>query len=323
MIAVTYPKIEYVEVFYPNGVKRLNPILSKEFITEAYLILNLSREVLCTHYSISQKVFHNSYTWWFSKEERKLIGGKKIALAQCTRNSNKHNLGKPTTLLPFETLQKYLSLNYSLDKMAYEFGVAPQTVRNNLEYLGLANELVKGGIPYKQLLTIKSLDSLLGLGILDKVTSFNNGNIDISVLDDLVLAEQHVESIKDDLRWLLKSLKHRFNRAGLSTESYNLPGSRLNSTVKNLLCELGYKVTCEFRLEGKIFDFRLISEGVLIEVDSEYYHASEVELTNDRLKNEIALKNNYRLLRLAIGKDKKEAIRKKLITCLDQLKLKV
>jgi very-short-patch-repair endonuclease len=65
----------------------------------------------------------------------------------------------------------------------------------------------------------------------------------------------------------------------------------------------GNSITHSFELEHKIFDFKL-GKKILIELDGEYWHGSEYSIKNDKLKNEIALRNGYVLIRISDKKVK-------------------
>jgi very-short-patch-repair endonuclease len=60
----------------------------------------------------------------------------------------------------------------------------------------------------------------------------------------------------------------------------------------------GNSIIHSFELEHKIFDFKL-GKKILIELDGEYWHNFEQSKINDKLKNEIALKNGYVLIRIS------------------------
>lgn len=60
----------------------------------------------------------------------------------------------------------------------------------------------------------------------------------------------------------------------------------------------GNSVIHSFELEHKIFDFKL-GKKILIELDGEYWHSFDYSIKNDKLKNEIALRNGYILIRIS------------------------
>ena len=51
-----------------------------------------------------------------------------------------------------------------------------------------------------------------------------------------------------------------------------------------------------FKLENKLYD-AIIFNNILLEYDGSHYHKTEEQVNNDKTKNEIALKNNYAILR--------------------------
>lgn len=321
----TYPRIEWVDVLTSKGVKRLNPVLSREFIQAAYVDMNLSRVSLAEVYGISEKVFHNSYWHWFTAEERKVIGGTKIKLAQTTKNSNRHNTGKLKVVLDQEILNTYLDNKYSLERMARELKVAPQTVKANLEYYGLAKKLIIGGIDYKTVLTVRSLDTIIGTTLLTKLENLNNRDVTLAckeeIIEELLSMETSLSTLRQDLASLVRSTKYRLESMGHNADKLKLPSSKLNSIVKSILIELGYKVTGEFKIEDKYFDFLFDNTKILLEVDSGQYHSHPIHISNDKIKTELAESKGYTLIRLPVGKDKRTTIKNKLESCLKNLRL--
>lgn len=86
------------------------------------------------------------------------------------------------------------------------------------------------------------------------------------------------------------SLKNFLKSAGTSdaeTEFYNV-----------LKFYFGKSIRHHFTLENKIYDY-ILCEKVLIEFDGKYWHSSECAIKNDKEKDEIALKNNYHILRIS------------------------
>ncbi len=53
----------------------------------------------------------------------------------------------------------------------------------------------------------------------------------------------------------------------------------------------------QFKLERKVYDF-LLFDKLIIEYDGNYWHEKEVALKNDEIKTEIAIRNNYEILRV-------------------------
>lgn len=86
--------------------------------------------------------------------------------------------------------------------------------------------------------------------------------------------------------------------------------SRLEKLFEELLIIENISYTKQFRLENKLFDFK-ISDKFLVEVDGDFFHANPNKwptgpihsiqintVKNDKQKNEIATNNGYTLIRV-------------------------
>lgn len=93
-------------------------------------------------------------------------------------------------------------------------------------------------------------------------------------------------------------------------EFLNKNGSKLENKFKNILDELKLQYKRQKRIGRKVFDFHILYTNILIEVDGNWHHANpktndmnnlhrlqENVIQNDKLKNEIAARNGYELLR--------------------------
>lgn len=317
-----YPELEWITIPHAKNKNATRKLLSKAFIEKAYIELELSRLSLCDHYGVSDKVFTMSYWYHYNVDERRAIGNRKIALAQRTKNSNRHNTGTPRVILDKDILLSMLEKRYALERMGRELAVAPQTVRANLEYHKIADMLVRGGVPYEIVLAAKAIDFLAGTNILEAAERFNlspNKEEIEETLKQLVEANNTLTSLQNSLRVLRKRLYARAGNVGADASKYKLPTTKLNATCNKILVDLGYTPIVEFELEGKYYDFKL-TDKVLLEIDSEIYHSSTEDIANDEVKNRIALDNGYKLLRVVVGKDKETTIKNKLIQCLNNLK---
>jgi len=322
-----YPTPKY-EIAYAYDGHRFRDmrILTKEYLQEVYVDTGLTRKQMFKELKISEHMLHCSYIHWYSAEERKIIGGRKISAAQRINNSNKINTGVPRVLIPVDVLQGYLDAKHSLEKMSRLLNLAPQTIRANLKHHRLIDQLVKMGVPYERVIAAKSLDSFIGTNILRglEVVNVDLFSEDVKVtLRDLVYAEQALTSMKHTIKHIRTGVMARFAARGVKLTDYKLPGSTLNSTVKLLLTELGYDVVVEFEVRGKFYDFKFKRYKLLLEIDTPYYHNTEEQLDNDKLKTKIAKENGYMLLRVCTDKkDKKITLKRKLEACLAPLRLK-
>lgn len=77
-------------------------------------------------------------------------------------------------------------------------------------------------------------------------------------------------------------------------------------TLLNLVKDIDYRF--QFDFEGKLFDFYLIKQKVLIEVDGDFYHCNENThelkydiqrntIKNDEIKNQLCIDKKIKLLR--------------------------
>lgn len=94
----------------------------------------------------------------------------------------------------------------------------------------------------------------------------------------------------------------------MKTSQRNTP-SKLETSFKSVLTKLNIDFECQFDIEGLNYDFHILNTNVLIEVDGDFWHSNplyykepiyEVQKHNfkhDLIKNDIAIRNNYTLLR--------------------------
>jgi len=322
---ISYPEIEYTteNIFFQNKESTAK-LLTKSFLQKTYVDLKMSFDDLKRVYGLNYKIFYKSYTHWFTKKERKIIGGGKISISQKTRNSNRCNTGKLRVELDKNLLQEYLDKKFSLEKMAQLCKVAPQTVKANLEFHNLTEQLVKFGLDYERFIAIEAIDNLFGTNILKGLEISNTDLLNPLVensLKEILNAEIRITQMRATLQRIRLLLMAKFRSRKIPMNSYNLPGSRTNSLVKDVLEEMGFNNFAEFQIENKVYDFKLIDYNILLEIDTDYYHSTEKELANDIFKNELAINNGYTLLRVKLGKsDKRITIKNKIEKCLSCLK---
>ena len=73
----------------------------------------------------------------------------------------------------------------------------------------------------------------------------------------------------------------------------------------------GNDLKSQFKLEGKIYDF-ILNDSLLIEFDGDYWHSLEKNIKNDKIKDQIALENGYKIFRVKESKAKDIEILKKI-----------
>jgi very-short-patch-repair endonuclease len=324
---IKYPEIEYYkgEVYNADGSRSNRTYLTRKFIEESYIKAGMSFDQIKEHYKISYKIFYLSYKQWFSLQERKKIGGGKIAISQKNRNSNRFNAGKPRVLLQEKKLQEYISKKYAIEKMAFLEKVAPQTIKRNLEYYHITEEIVKYGIDYERVITASAIDNILGTNILKGIAQ-SNIDIDATEVDqalrDIREAHLRLEEMQNTLRRIRQSLIGKYSRRNkVPVNRYNIPTSRTNKLVYSILKELEYEPECEYNIKDRFYDFYIKELETLIEIDAEGYHITEDQLKNDIYKNNLAKDAGYKLLRITISKsDKRVTIKRKIEICINQLK---
>lgn len=77
--------------------------------------------------------------------------------------------------------------------------------------------------------------------------------------------------------------------------------SSIEIAISKLLDSMGQTHRQQYRLEKFEYDFYLPSPNVLIECDGDYWHERPEQKNRDKIKNAIAKKNGYKLLRLRQG----------------------
>lgn len=64
-------------------------------------------------------------------------------------------------------------------------------------------------------------------------------------------------------------------------------------------CHFGIILEREFELQNKFFDAQY--NDIIIEVDSDYWHKSKRQRANDIRKNDIAIRNGYKIYRFKVN----------------------
>ena len=327
MKVTEYPEIEYYKgkTIKEDGKECRRTYLTKEFIDKTYIQLGMSFDQIKEYYRISYKIFYYSYKKWYTVQDRKKIGGGKIAISQRNRNSNRFNAGKPKQVIPKDILLNYIEKKYSIEKMACLQKVAPQTVKKNLEYYEITKDIVKYGVDYERVITAKAIDEILGTNIMKGIEKANTDILSPEVeqmLEDINIAQLRLNQLILTLKKTRLCIMGRFSRRGLApSKTYKLPTSQTNKLAYDILEELEYEAECEYQIENKFYDFRIIDTNILIEIDAEGYHRTEAQISNDVYKTELARKKGYKILRVVTSKnDKRVTLKRKIETCIKQLK---
>lgn len=96
----------------------------------------------------------------------------------------------------------------------------------------------------------------------------------------------------------------------LMSDNYSGKTSKTEEIMKLILDDLGIKYIHQVAIEGKIYDF-LVYDKIILEVDGHFHHADPRDfpngpqypiqirtVENDKIKNEIANRLGYRLIRI-------------------------
>lgn len=128
-----------------------------------------------------------------------------------------------------------------------------------------------------------------------------------------------VFNLKINKNYLSLYLKDNFNATDLKKiKFYN--SSQIEVEFLNVLrFYFGDSIKHSFELDGKIFDYKLGGK-ILIELDGVYWHSKLRAIKNDLIKNEIAKKNNYCLIRISDKEVKNLAFLNKIKEIYEKLK---
>ena len=329
MIQITeYPPLEKIKIFTEaaNGKPIIRELLTRDFLQKTYVDLNFGIDELLKIYGITYSVFYKAYIHWFTKEERKKIGGTKIAKSQVVNNSNNKNTGIPRKLLSKSVLQELLDKKYALEKISKILAVAPQTVTRSLRYYKLDHLLIRSGINYDTYLFAQKIDKMFGTNVsigIEEISKnvysdiVNNSLTDlVNILSEISVIEQGIKKIKRNFLWKIN--KEKSHKDGL----YNFPTSLVNKKVFSIIKELGIDVACEYKIENRSFDFIIKNTKFLLEIDPTFTHSSIESIENDSYKNELAKKHGYTVIRIKLKNDEGfNSIKTKLTECFYNLKL--
>lgn len=119
--------------------------------------------------------------------------------------------------------------------------------------------------------------------------SIDQGNYSFA-LDSLEKANKETYNLKEAIRKVIKHVRHGGGRRGLKI---NLVSNALEHKVSKILDELGLVYLPSYKIENRVYDFRIIGYKILIEVDGRY-HTPEADLPKDKL----AKRRGYLLIRI-------------------------
>ena len=124
---------------------------------------------------------------------------------------------------------------------------------------------------------------------------------------------EHIEKIKADRKKYWGQQIHRdeqrHRRVKYMTESLTKNESKLEKEFKKILDTLNIDYQFQYVVSGYNYDFYLPDKNILIEVDGDWWHCNpklniipihdsqKHTVAHDRIKNEVAKKNNFQLLR--------------------------
>ena len=163
-----------------------------------------------------------------------------------------------------------------------------------------------------------------------KIQQFHWNNKNVPTIDTLILTNIYNFIKKHPNTFSLPNLRTKFNLKESRHVLYkglcdNYDKNEIDKFLKfgvvskpemNFFFILSYyfgqkNISKQFKLNRKVYDFKL-GNKILIEYDGEYWHSTDKAKENDKIKDEIAIKEGYTLFRIKEKEEKDIEILKKI-----------
>ena len=140
-------------------------------------------------------------------------------------------------------------------------------------------------------------------------------------IDDEILLNTYLFLKKEKNKYTLKEVIEKFEIDTTELVLYKRLKENFGKEIMDELLRLGISSKPEvefynvlkyffgndlkksFRLEGKVYDF-ILKNKLLIEFDGEYWHSLLKNIDNDKLKDDIAVRNGYKIFRVKDSQSK-------------------
>lgn len=299
-------------------------VIKKAFFDAHYTTQNIGREEFCKKFKgISLRTIHQTYKYFYTKEERKKIQSTKIAMKQRISNSNAKNTGTLRKPLSKEQLESFMSLGYTKEKIAKLLNVAPQTVEANINFYGIIKPKFYG---YEKLLLPSDIDDLGTLGEflgIDILSEFKKAPSDRDAETMLSTLCTFSESL---VRYniLINRVKRRLYDHPCTKDvlvRHRKAGSQVNSIFGSVFKAEGYSVAYELRLDNYYYDIVFLEDNLIVEINPEDTHKGKEAL--DALKEQKAIEAGYNYVVVPLqGKERNNKLKLIALQCLENLKLR-
>ena len=296
-------------------------VLSRECFDHYFIAENYGRADFFSKLGITDKIFQNTYRTYYTKEERRKFANERIAKAQKDNNSNSINTGKLKLVLEEKQLIEYLEAGEKVDGIAKKLGCSPQSVYANIDYYGISLE----GFNYcsylgaTEITMLKQLDTFFGTKLLEYHTLGVKREVD-NILETCLNMDFSLKEMAALVRKVAKNTTAYARVNNIEHQHYKLPGSIVNHIFGKAFTSEGYRVLYEYGVEDKLYDLHILGTNILVEVDTLHYHTSHEAINNDLLKNDVARRNKYHLVRIRHDKETEVKIIEKVKVCLHNLK---
>jgi very-short-patch-repair endonuclease len=304
----------------PRPGRHIMSILSKEYFDhyfheKGYRVTQFKKKL-----GIPSSLYYKTYHYYYDKEQRSDFFKKRISEVQRKSNSNRKNWGKPRILLDKSELENYLLDGRSMEWIAHLLGIAPQTVKKNINYYEISLDDIGycKFLSYDKQVELKQLDSFFGTELLDM---HKGERRDIqSIIDQSIVISMQLKEYGQTIRKVIRSAKSYAKANGIKFEDRKLPSSTVNYNFFKAFQECGYDCENEFKLGDKYYDLKIKGTNIIVEVDSKHYHDDKKYVLNDIEKTKLAEEKGFFLVRISTDRDKYPTIRLKVEKCLKNLK---
>lgn len=294
--------VNYCKFF--NHIKKEHNINLEKYFSKYYLN---DKEILCAcGCGNKTKFIKGKFLKYYSDHKNKMKPSQetiyKIEKIKKKYNSIENLIKKSN--LNFEILNdaynKFINFEKPISELSRELFIDFRTLQSYWEKLGL----IENKEQYKRNCLISQTKWFSNPIIPnDKIISILKENLfllklELTKKDKMTFNEiENLFGVNVNKLFLSSFLKENLNSDEIKKIKF-IKTSQIEMDFFNVLkFYFNKSITHSFILENKIFDYKL-GDKILIELDGEYWHSKEDAIKNDLLKNEIAKRNNFILIRV-------------------------
>lgn len=291
--------------------------IRKKDLDHYFFEQGMTREDFKFHFGIGHRIMTQSLYKYYTKDQIKKSQGEKIAKIQRENNSNKVNWYKPTNLVEVDKIKEAISTSSTHGEAMEKLGMSKYVFSHHLQYYNLIYGETKEKGKKSLSLTTKEVDLLKSLMFYDKqIESLFSKNS-----PDIVKGIDCINDLKYTLFNLVRKLK-RINRKHIKQSNTRYSANNIEYQFYKYFKHINIDVEVQFPLGSYKYDFFFPKFNLLLELDGSLH-----EINRDRIKDELAVKQGYKIIRIKLSKSllhkvyDEQTIFKKIESCINQYQL--